>query len=216
MLEKVYQLEMTHPLYFPRETKEHLRESINEALLRVDFSNYGNEPNFTPAMIQQLHGFEYEDDSVHVKFQGVVVTSVGRGSAERWSGADFSVVTLISLPNEDVVSKATLVQAKLGKVESLPPSKRDRLLEQVLDMRALMQHPKVLEIYPRGEQLPTIVSGRGILERRNLQHPTFGDWIAKRVLPTFDGDTRPEFVRAVLDAKLSSLRILARKKELRG
>jgi hypothetical protein len=54
---------MTHPLYFPRETKESLRDAVNGALRRVDFSNCGNEPNFTPAMIQQLHEFAYKGET---------------------------------------------------------------------------------------------------------------------------------------------------------
>ncbi|MDQ3819656.1 MAG: hypothetical protein M3362_18540 [Acidobacteriota bacterium] len=158
----------------------------------------------------------YEDDSLRVRFEGVAVTSVGRGSAEKWSGADFSVVSIISIPNGDDVRKATLAQSKLGRVEELSKGERERLVKQVMDMRALSPHPKVLEVYPRDGQPPTIVSGLGFLERRKLQHPTFGDWVAKRVIPTFDGDTRPHFVHGVLNANLTSLRIHARKKELRG
>lgn len=207
---------MTHPIFFPLETRYRLRDAVNEALRRVAFSNYGNEPNFTPAMVQQLHGFKYEDDDLRVRFEGVTVTSVGRGSTEWWSGADFSVVTIISMPNLDDVRKATLVQSKLGRVEDLSSHERERLLEQVRDMRALMNHPKVLEISARGDDVPRVVSGVGLLEGRRLQHLTFGDWVARRVLPTFDGDTRPSFVNAVLDARLTKLRIYARKKDRRG
>lgn len=207
---------MTHPLYFPQETRERLKNAIDGALRRVDFSNFGNEPNFTPALVQQLHEFEYEDDSLRVRFEGVTVTSIARGAAEGWSGADFSVVTIISQPGGADVRKATLVQAKRGRVNQLSTAEYQRMLEQIRDMQALMKHPKVLEISTQKDGVPTIVSGVGILQRRNLQHQTFGGWVAKRVIPTFDGDARPHFVDAVLDTQLTSLRIHARKKGLRG
>jgi hypothetical protein len=209
---------MTHPIFFPQETRYRLRDAVNETLRQVKFSNFGNEPNFTPAMVQQLHGFVYEDDSLRVKFEGVTVTSVGPGAAEGWSGADFSVVTIISMPNmDDDVRKATLVQSKLGRVEDMSKRELERLLEQIRDMRALMKHhPKVLEISTGGDDVPRIVSGVGLLEGRRLQHLTFGDWVARRVLPTFDGDTRPSFVDAVLDARLTQLRIYARKFDGQG
>jgi hypothetical protein len=203
---------MTHPIYIPQETRERLTVALNGALRRVRFSNYGNEPNFTPAMVQQLHEFKYDDDNLLVRFEGVTVTSIAPGAAEGWSGVDFSVVTIISQPGLADVRKATLVQAKRGKVEQLSKAEYGRLLEQIRDMMALMKHPKVLEISELQDGVPTIISGFGILEGRKLQHQTFGGWVAKRVIPTFDGDTRPDFVRAVLDAQLTSLRIHARKK----
>lgn len=202
---------MSHPIHFPNETKRRLSSALNDAVRKVDFSNYGYEPNFTPALVQQLHGFEFDDGVVKITFEGVAVVSMVKGSAEKWSGADMSIVANIAEPNGEVVKKGTLIQSKVGKVERLNDRESHRLIEQIKDMQALTEHPKVLEIFPDNHCV-TIVSGAGFLEGRRLQHPTFGDWIARRVLPTFDGDKDPSFVKGVLDARLSSLRIHARKK----
>jgi hypothetical protein len=203
---------MTHPIFFPRETKARLSQLLNARLRQVDFSRYGNEPNFTPALIQELHGVVYEDDICTVIFEGAVMTSVSKYSAEWWAGADCSVVATISEGGIRTIKKATLIQSKIGKIEQLPSARKEQLIEQIRDMRALTNHPKVLEISKSPNEVPTVVSAVGILTRRRLQHQTFGDWVATRVLPTFDGDTRPPFVAAVLDAQLSKLKIYARKK----
>jgi hypothetical protein len=163
-------------------------------------------------MVQQLHGFVYEDETVRVTFEGVAVVSVGRNCAESWSGADLSVVATISQPGRDDVRKAILLQSKRGRVEQLKTDEYERLLEQIEDMRALTRHTKVLEISTAKDGVPKVVSASGLIQKRKLQHQNFGDWIAKRVIPTFDGDTRPDFIRGVLDARLSQLRVHARKK----
>ena len=202
---------MRHLIKFPRSTQEEFARDLNEAIRNVDFSKYGNEPNFTPAMVQELHGYSYDDNKLSVKFDGVVVPSVGRGSTEKWSGVDFSLVSIISQAGKLEVRKANLFQSKVGRVERLSRKERARLLEQIRDMRSLTPHPKVLEIF-KDNTLPSVVSGVGLLEGRHLQHATFGDWVATRVLPTFDGDTSSFFVNAVLEANLTGLRMYARKK----
>lgn len=204
---------MSHPVSLPKEFKDHLSDFVNNALQKVEFSKYGNEPNYTPALIQYLNGLEYEDDSYKVTFEGAVMTSVSRGSAERWSGADCAVITTISEIDKRDVRKATLIQSKIGQIENLPTAERERLVEQIRDMQALTKNPKVLEISKRNGAIPIIVSANGILNGRRLQHQSFGKWVSTRVLPTFDGDTRPSFVDAVLDAHLSKLKIYAREKD---
>jgi hypothetical protein len=44
------------------------------------------------------------------------------------------------------IRKAVLVQAKMGKVENLSNSERERLEDQIRMMRYLNRAPKVLEI----------------------------------------------------------------------
>src|ERR1041384_2524937 len=94
-----------------------------------------------------------------------------------------------------------LLQSKIGRIERLKISdgrEYRRLLEQIKDMRALTRHPKVMEISTENGDIPTVVSATGVLEGHQLRHYRIGDWIAKRVLPTFDGDKNPEFVEKVL------------------
>lgn len=203
---------MAHPIQFPKEFKDGLSQFLNDALQRVKFRRYGNEPNYTPAFIQALDGLRYVGAHWQVTFEGSAMTSVSQHSAEWWSGADCAVVTTISEIGKPDIRKASLFQAKRGFVETLKPSEHHRLVEQIKDMRALTKHPKVLEIFKGTGAVPTVVSGTGILNGRRLQHQSFGRWVSTRILPTFDGDTRPHFIEGVLDADLSKLRIYAREK----
>src|SRR5215213_4036014 len=107
---------MTHPIRFPKEFKDGLSDFLNDALQRVEFSRYGNEPNYTPAFIQQLNGLEYEDDIWRVTFDGAVMTSVSQYSSEWWSGADCAVITTISEIGKNDIRKAALIQSKRGHV----------------------------------------------------------------------------------------------------
>jgi hypothetical protein len=203
---------MAHPIQFPKEFKDGLSQFLDEALQRVKFRRYGNEPNYTPAFIQQLDGLKYEGARWRVTVEGAVMTSVSQYSAEWWSGADCAVVTTISEIGKPDIRKASLLQAKRGLVETLKSSEHHRLVEQIKDMRALTKHPKVLEIFEETGAVPTVVSATGILNGRRLQHQSFGRWVSTRILPTFDGDTKPHFIDAVLDAELNNLRIYAREK----
>jgi hypothetical protein len=218
---------MPHPIPISRATKEGLSTAINGELRKVKISRQGTEPNYTAATIQVLDGFEYKGNDCIVTIQGVVVNPY---TTEHWSGADFTIHTTITQAGLSDVQKATLVQSKLGKVEHLSTTEiakllkemvgktnkelnsTERLLKQIQDMRALTPHPKVLEVPRNDEGMPRIVSAVGIIESRRLQHQTFGDWLATRVLPTFDGDTRREFTGAVLETSLKGLRIYARKR----
>src|SRR4051812_19044877 len=217
---------MTHPIHFSPESKNGLSRAMNNQLQTVKISRQGNETNYTAAMIHELDDFEYGDDGWSVRSEGVVVDHY---TTEPWAGADFTVLTTISQPGEAVIKKATLVQSKIGTVRPLEAemlsrlrkrieakdnqklTPNERLVKQILDMRQLTPSPKILEISRTDGGIPNVVSARGIFEDRRLQHQTFGDWIARRVLPTFDGDTRPGFTSAVLDTRLNKLLIYARK-----
>lgn len=219
---------MTHPIPFTQATKDGLASAINFELQKVKISRQGTEPNYTAGAIQLLDGFEYKGNECIVTIQGVVVNQY---TTEHWSGADFTVHATIEQAGVPDVQKATLVQAKLGKVNRLSKTEvaevlkrievkvklgkklgpTERLLNQIQDMRALTPYPKVLEVPNEDGEIPTIISAVGVMESRRLQHQTFGAWIASRVLPTFDGDTRAQFTRTVLETDLNGLRVYARR-----
>jgi hypothetical protein len=135
---------MLHPLPFSESFKFGLSNIIDDTLRRIDFSKYGNEPNYTPAMISSLDGLTYEDEKNTVIIEGATMTSVSGHSAEPWAGADCSLV--VTITGERIyVRKAVLIQAKRGMVEELSTRRRDELVEQIKDMQALTRHPKVLE-----------------------------------------------------------------------
>ena len=215
-----------HPIPFSTKTKLALASAINDRLRNVRFSQLGNETNYTPAMIQELRGFTYRDDNCVVRIDGAVVDQY---TTEPWAGADFSVVTIIQQARKPEVRKATIGQSKRHRFESLSEVKlkqiltqiekksprdlteMERLVKQIQDMRRLTPHPKLLEVPSRNGDVPNVVSAAGLIEGRRLQHQDFGNWIATRVLPTFDGDTRPFFANAVLESKLSQLLVLVDK-----
>src|SRR5260370_2568415 len=136
-------------------------------------------------MIQGLAGFRYDDNYCTVTIDGVVVDQY---VTEPWCGADFTVLTTISQPREAEVKKAALIQSKLGRVspfdtETLTrllkrikakPNRKltadERLVKQILDMRWLTPHPKILEVFPVDGVIPNVVSAQGIFENRRLQH----------------------------------------------
>lgn len=219
---------MTHPIVFPRETKDRLSRAINEQCQTIRISRLARrEPNYTPVLIHVLDGFEYEDKFCKLIVKGVVVD---QWKTEKWAGADFTVQTTLLRPGEPEVRKATLLQSKLGRIKELPEKtltrllkqievkpknklgRTENLLRQIQDMRKLTPHPKVLEVSQEDLEVPKVVSGVGILEGRRLQHQPFGDWIATRVLPTFDGDTDPHFTNAVLESDLNKLLISCTRK----
>lgn len=219
---------MTHPIHFPKDTKIKLANRINVQLQKVRYSRLGRETNYTAGMIQQLSDFRYDDDYCTVLMDGVVVDQY---KTEPWSGADFTVLTTINQRGGSEVKKATLFQSKLGRTRPFEAEKLrrllkqiavkanhelsadERLIKQILDMRHLTPHPKILEVLPVDGGIPTVVSTQGVFDDRRLQHQKFGDWISTRVLPTFDGDTRPGFTSAVLDTRLSKLLVFARTKQ---
>ena len=205
----IFTCPMEHPIFFPYQSKQDLADRINERLGRIKFRRYGNEPNYTPALVERLTDFGYEDENVTVTIEGAVMTSVGKGTAEKWSGADFSVVATIS-KNGETVKKGLVFQSKRGTIEDLRKNdKREyvRCEGQIRDMKRLCPNPKVLEIYEEDGSVPTVVSGTSILSGKDLQHLPFGDWVAKRFLPTFDGRKDPFVVDRLLDANLSGLKV---------
>ena len=78
-------------------------------------------------------------------------------------------------------------------------------------MRQYTRSPKVLLFRESdGRRVPEVVSGVRLVERLPFKPVALPDYFVRRVLTTFDGDTRPEFVTAVQESSLQKLRVLAR------
>ena len=162
------------------------------------------------ALLARLEGTAYEGTDGSVVFRATNVDSIGRGSAERWSGADFALTADISRGDLRVI-KAILAQAKLGDLEDLPAVERGRLVGQIQEMRHLTRSPKVLLVRELdGRREPLMASGQIIAEGGAAQRLSLPDYFVRRLLTTFDGDTRPEFVAGVQESSLQQLRVLAR------
>jgi hypothetical protein len=113
-----------------------------------------------PAVVRL--GTAYTGPDGSVVFTTTNVDSIGRGAAERWSGADLAITAEITRGNL-TVRKAILAQAKLGELDDLPSSERGRLVGQVVEMRRFTRSPKVILIRELGDtREPLVASGTRI------------------------------------------------------
>ena len=86
--------------------------------------------------------------------------------------------------------------------------KTNGLKEQIEKMKKLTKSPKVLILNPTAETRdPYVCSGNKIIDGKNFSKQKLADYFVRRILTTFDGDTRPEFVDAVNDSGLPLLHI---------
>jgi hypothetical protein len=176
----------------------------------VSPERFQQEPAYTTALLSRLEGVAYEGADGSVVFKTTNVNSIGPGSAERWSGADFAITADVSR-GEVRVTKAILAQAKLGEARELAVAERGRLVAQIQDMRRLTRSPKVLLVRELdGRREPLMASGALIAKYGEARTMSLPDYFVRRVLTTFDGDTRSEFVAGVQESSLKQLRVFAR------
>lgn len=150
---------MRHTFRFPDHIKEAVRLHVRRAVLSVDPRRFRQEPAYTAALIHSLEGVAYDDPDGFVSLRATNVDSVGRGAAEGWSGADFGITATIR-DGRRSIDKAILVQAKLEDIDELANAERERLIDQVRDMRHLTRSPKVM-VAPlvNGIREPRMLSG---------------------------------------------------------
>lgn len=200
---------MRHTFKFPKHVQDAVRAYVQRAAAPLDSERFRQEPAYTAALLGRLTGSAYEDDDAFVSFEATSIDCIGRGSAERWSGADFAITATIREGAREI-RKAILAQSKLGALEELPSREYDRLVGQVRDMRRLTRSPKVL-IVPmvNGRREPRMLSGTRISNHQDTPGQRLQDYFVARVMTTLDGDTRRSFVSAVQDGSLADLRFVA-------
>jgi len=199
-----------HSFSFPPNIRSAVRDYVRRAVAEVSPERFTQEPAYVAALLARLEGVAYQGPDGSVVFRATNIDSIGRGAAERWSGADFAITADIRRSDLTVI-KAILAQAKLGGLEDLSASERGRLVGQVQNMCHLTRSPKVLLIRELdGHREPLVASGRRIMEEARSPALSLPDYFVRRILTTFDGDTRPEFVAGVQESSLKQLRILAR------
>jgi hypothetical protein len=77
-------------------------------------------------------------------------------------------------------------------------------------MRRLTRSPKVLVVpLVDGRREPRMLSGVRLTESLPSVGHSLPDYFVARVMTTFDGDTREQFVDAVQDGSLAGLRFVA-------
>jgi hypothetical protein len=201
---------MRHAFSFPVHIREVVRAHIQKAVASIDPARFRQEPAYTAALLARLEGTAYEESDGSVILRTTNVDSIAPGAAESWAGADLAITADIR-KGENAVTKAILAQAKRGALEDLSRRDRDDLLGQIRQMRQFTRWPKVFlfrEI--DGRRMPEVASGSLILKGLNTHPEALPDYFVRRILTTFDGDTRPAFVASVQESSLKHLRVLAR------
>jgi|SRR6266478_1545532 hypothetical protein len=200
---------MRHAFSFPAHIRDAVRAHVQQAIEGVSPARFRQEPAYTAALLARLAGTAYTGPDGSVVFTTTNVDSIGRGTAESWSGADLAITAEIRQGNL-AVNKAILAQAKLGELDDLPLTERDRLVGQIVEMRRFTRSPKVILIRELGDvREPLVASGIRIAKNLGTQILPLPDYFVRRLLTTLDGDTRPTFVAGVQESSLKQLRVLA-------
>ena len=200
---------MRHSFRFPEHVKQAVRTHVRRAISSVDQRRFRQEPVYTAALIHALEGVAYEDSDGFVSMRATIADSIGPGTAESWSGADFAITAIVRQGHSSI-EKAILVQAKLGGLDELSQDEHERLVTQIRDMTRHTRSPKVMVVpLVNGAREPRMLSGRHILSGQSPRGIALPEYVTTRVTTTLDGDTRRHFVNGVQESTFNQLRIHA-------
>ncbi|MEK4733073.1 MULTISPECIES: hypothetical protein [unclassified Paenibacillus] len=208
---------MKHAFSFPEYIRKTLKDYVNNAILKTLPEQNNQESHYTSTLLSNLRGTVINDDNYKIEFFGANIDDRGKNSAESKYGADLSIVAEIVDKENPAkrIKKAILIQAKLMK-ESNSKLESKGLKEQIEKMRKITPNPKVMKIapykYDRSKRTVSVCSGNKILNDEKYKEYDLADYFVKRVITTFDGDTRPEFVERALRSDLEILQLSVVKK----
>ncbi len=198
-----------HAFKFPSVVIAAIKQHVRNAIEAVDAQRYGQEANYTAALVNRLEGVAYHGEHGKVVFSSTVFDDRGPKSAEHRYGADHAITATIS-DGVTTIQKAILVQAKLGRIDDLGTRDATLLREQIEKMKQLVPAPKVMEIPAQdGRRAPAMISGNRVLEGDPYTPMSLPEYFAARVTTTLDGCTNPHVVAAVKDSSLSRVNITA-------
>jgi hypothetical protein len=210
-----------------------VRRHIAHAVSRVDPVRYRQEPNYVAALFAKLDDVVYRGRDLTIEIRSTVVDDRGRNSAESIWGADFGLIASIRGTSEDV-EKGTLGQAKRDELEDLDVRGLEGLRSQIVKMSRATRATLVLPVPREAGVVPNIYSvfpvpgvpyrsgtasisgypGDIIMPRNPLGVPVLigekwalDDYICDSLIRCLHGDSRPEFVRAIGESDLATLRI---------
>jgi len=199
-----------HAFKFPVEVVEAIKKHVQSAIDSIAPERYKQEPNYTAALLGRFDGTAYEGEHGKVVFTATVFDDRGPNSAEKKYGADHAITATIS-DGRTTITKAILVQAKLGKIDDLAQKDRNFLKEQIGKMKKGLPSPKVMEIPTiDGRRYPAVISGNRILEDGEYRPMPLPEYFVARITTTLDGCTNPEVIAAVKDSSLSKLNVHAK------
>lgn len=197
-----------HSFRSPYELREAVKRYVRKAVEELSSQRFKQEPAYTAALAAKLDGVAYDGKHGKVTFQATVFDDRGRNAAEDRLGADFAITAEIS-DGRDQVRKAIIFQAKRGFIADLSASETDRLFGQIRTMRQHTRSPKVLELGDERRRRPRVISGTRVVERGRYVPQELPEYFTGRVLTTFDGDTRPDFIASVQYSSFPTIHMLA-------
>jgi hypothetical protein len=185
-----------------------LRLHVERAIQGLDPQRYRQEANYTAALAGRLEGIAYRGEHGFVRIRATVYDDRGRNSTEHQYGADFAITATIS-DNNNTISKAILIQSKLGAIESLSGRERTFLDDQIRKMRQLVRAPKVMQVLEsKGTRFPQIISGNQILEGLPYTAVALPEYFTSRVTTTLDGSTDTNTIARVSRSTISRINLV--------
>ncbi|MCQ2011658.1 hypothetical protein NOM01_16880 [Sporolactobacillus sp. STSJ-5] len=196
---------MRHWFNFPLHVRNEVKRHINNAIERTDPRRYNQESQYITSLLAKLEGELYEDDIYKIQIIATVMDDRGKKSAESIWGADFAITADIMDNYKNLrIIKAILFQAKM----STSDLKSKKLKQQIIKMKKLTKSPKVLIVNPVGNnRYPYVCSGNKVLIGSKYTKEKLAEYFTKRILTTFDGDTRKSFVDVVQNSGLPQIHL---------
>lgn len=182
---------------------------VINALSRLDRQRYAQESAFVDAFLGRLDGkINFGKNNGLIDLQSTIVADRGPGAAEHKFGADFAILFKSSGGLQNI-KKAIIAQAKNGAVEQLSSAEKARLTTQCKKMAEVTQHYFVLEAPIKSYAIPTIRIGSSQNKLWSSAQVPFDEYIVDNIISCKHGDRRDQFIHAVGESKLSTLKINA-------
>lgn len=185
-----------------------LRAFVDDAFSKLPYIANRQEPQYVTSLMALLRGTVFKGHDRLLRFQTTAIDDRGFASAENKWGADFAVTALIANGGTQIL-KAALGQAKKGAIEVLNATEQAFLKDQIAKMRKATRDILVA-------QVPT--HDGGLFSIREVQRSADAKYILKKAESLADylvrmcdcehGDQNLEFVYAVQDSSLATLKII--------
>jgi len=178
-----------------------LTSEIDERINRLSPERYSQEPAYMGALISKLDDVFYSDTNYSLEIKGVVVADRGPNSAERRTGADFSIIVIINR-NGNIITKAILGQAKKGDQLTIKPG----LQTQINKMKQFTRDILIA-------QTPGSINENFSVRIYNSESNSLSEsmplsqYFCMYLLACIHGDLNNEFIERVQNSNLNRLEI---------
>lgn len=187
----------------------YIHKYIANAASRLERARYAQESAYVDAFLGRLDGvIHLEESGAQIDLKATVLADRGRGAAESKFGADFALV-FSSKGGAVEVDKAVIAQAKNGNLEDISKAEQKRLSGQCEKMGYITKQYFVLEAPTMDGAIPSVRLGDHATRSWVAARMSFDEYLVDQVICCIHGDTRREFINAVNNSKLSTIKITA-------